>query len=707
MAVQLFRHNEEAYERVEQMLSEKRRAAVIHPTGTGKSFIALKYCQEHPDEKICWLSPSEYIFRSQVKSFEKVTGEKYPANIVFLTYARLKIEMEDGDAEFIPDCIILDEFHRCGARKWGEGVAALLEACPVAKVLGLSATHIRYLDNGRDMAKELFEKDGELCVASEMTLGEAIVRGILPEPQYVTTMYQMQQQMVQLKKRVDDMPKGMRTLSRRLYDSLRRSVENAEGIEQIFARYITEKTGKYIVFCSDWKHVQMLKNYAAEWFCRVDSQLHCYTLYSGDSETEKEYEEFQKDNSEHLKLLFCIDCLNEGVHLNGISGVILFRPTVSPIIYKQQIGRALTSGKREKPLIIDVVNNLENLSSIGTIRSEMKRAVSRLRLDGKEHLIQTEAFSVIEQAKDCAEQFKQLENCLNCTWDAYYEQAVQYYGVHGNLRVPKRYVTEEGIQLGAWIATQRAVYADCRKGRITQEQIDKLNQIGMQWGNQIDTAWDTGFEHAKTYYETYHDLLVTDGYKCEDGYPLGHWIAYLRNRKSENLSEERIQRLDSIGMSWDAFDAKWEKRFAQAKQYYLEHGNLRIPATYRAEDGFCLGMWIVNQRKAREDGSGKNSLTDEQIQRLSQIGMQWCAAYSQQWQSAYEEAKSYYETNGNLNVPYSYCTESGFKLGRWINRQRSAGITPGKGSNTRMTRERAMQLERIGMQWHVAAERAN
>lgn len=48
-------------------------------------------------------------------------------------------------------------------------------------MLGLSATHIRYLDNQRDMADELF--DG--CIASKMTLGEAIGRGILPTPKHV------------------------------------------------------------------------------------------------------------------------------------------------------------------------------------------------------------------------------------------------------------------------------------------------------------------------------------------------------------------------------------------------------------------------------------------------------------------------------------------------------------------------------------------
>ncbi len=79
-------------------------------------------------------------------------------------------------ASLHPAYIIMDEFHRAGAEHWGEKVQKLLALCPDAKLLGLTATNVRYLDNNRDMAGELF--DGR--IASEMTLSEAIVQGILP-----------------------------------------------------------------------------------------------------------------------------------------------------------------------------------------------------------------------------------------------------------------------------------------------------------------------------------------------------------------------------------------------------------------------------------------------------------------------------------------------------------------------------------------------
>ena len=103
----------------------------------------------------------------------------------------------------------------------------------------------------------------------------------------------------------------------------------------------------------------------------MNAEVAVYEAYSDDPGTDKAFADFKADESDRLKLLFCIDMLNEGVHVEGISGVILFRPTISPIIYKQQIGRALTAGENSTPLILDVVNNFEGLCSIAGLQGEM------------------------------------------------------------------------------------------------------------------------------------------------------------------------------------------------------------------------------------------------------------------------------------------------------------------------------------------------
>ncbi len=172
--------------------------------------------------------------------------------------------------------------------------------------------------------------------------------------------------------------------------------------------------------------------------------------------------------------------LNEGVHVEGISGVILFRPTVSPIIYKQQIGRALTAGVTAAPLILDVVNNFEGLSSISGLQKEMTAAVQRLYANGEGDKIVAERFEVIEQVHDCRILFERLENSLSSTWDHYFAAASTYYAEHGNLKVPLRYKTPGGLSLGDWVQTQRQIRKGKRTfGTLTQQQIERLDSIGI------------------------------------------------------------------------------------------------------------------------------------------------------------------------------------------------------------------------------------
>ena len=180
MSISLFEHNQVAYCAVIDMLADTGKAAVIHPTGTGKSYIGFKLCEQFPDKIVCWLSPSEYIYQTQLENLKRGSDGWQPENVEFFTYAKLMMMTEEELTEIHPDYIILDEFHRCGAEMWGEGVQKLLSLYPDVPILGLSATTIRYLDNQRNMADELF--NGK--IASEMTLGEAIVRGILNPPNF-------------------------------------------------------------------------------------------------------------------------------------------------------------------------------------------------------------------------------------------------------------------------------------------------------------------------------------------------------------------------------------------------------------------------------------------------------------------------------------------------------------------------------------------
>lgn len=201
-----------------------------------------------------------------------------------------------------------------------------------------------------------------------------------------------------------------------------------------------DKRGKYVVFCSNREHMDEMLLHVDEWFSKVDKSPKVYKVYSDNPEVSGEFSDFKADKSDNLKLLFCIDMLNEGVHLDDIDGVILFRPTVSPTVYKQQIGRALTAGKSGIPVIFDVINNFENLYSMGAIEQEMVCAISYYNSLGESEKITVDKFEIVGIVNDCVELFDKLNKTFTAGWGEMYRFAKEYYFENGDLDVPANYV---------------------------------------------------------------------------------------------------------------------------------------------------------------------------------------------------------------------------------------------------------------------------
>lgn len=692
MSITLFEHNASACRAALAMLRKTGKAAVVHPTGTGKSFIGFKFCEDFPQRRVCWLSPSEYIFRVQLENLAASGGEA-PRNVTLLTYARLMLMSGEEIEALRPDLIILDEFHRCGAEQWRVGVQALLDANPSVPLLGLSATNIRFLDNQRDMAKELF--DGH--IASEITLGEAIARGILKPPKYVLSAYSFQKDLERYEGRVEKLRNpARRSRAEELLRTLRRNLEDADGLDVIFARHMPERHGKYIVFCSNAAHMNRMIALAPGWFSRLDADPHIYRAYSPDPATRSAFAAFREDGSEHLKLLFTIDMLNEGIHVADVDGVILFRPTVSPVIYKQQIGRALSAGSSKTPVIFDVVNNIENLCSIGAIEREFEEAVLRTGGNERERQELRQRFRIIDEVRDCRQLFERLNDSLTYTWEEMYGRARAYYEAHGDLNVPAAYRTGDGYSLGTWILTQRAVRKGLQRGTLSGEQIAKLDGIGMLWTVREQDRWPEYFAAAEAYAREFGRLCVPDAYVTPDGVKLGKWLSTLkvqrrRGGRGRYLTRERIAALDRLGMVWDVDEFQWEQKFQAAQQYFQEYGNLEVPTRYETPDGVCLGIWIQSVRRDYKSGR----LDGAKIRRLEAIGMVWDMERAR-WERQYQAASAYYQEHGSLDIPVCYETPEGLRLGRWIQRMRrdyKKGV---------LEKDDVDRLEAIGITWDVS-----
>ena len=738
MAVSLFPHNRTAYENVCAMLEKTGKAAVIHPTGTGKSFIGFQYAAEHPQTKVLWLAPSEYIFRTQMENWFSAGGDALP-NITFFTYAKLSLMTEEEievltgktagtvlavcrqteePSLCLPTLIVLDEFHRAGAAQWGLGVERMIRTCPNARILGLTATSVRYLDGQRDMAQELF--DGH--IASEMSLGEAIVRGILPAPKYVLSIFKYKDDLAKYELRARHAKnRATRDAAEEILEKLRRALDLAEGLEDIFDRHMANRTGKYLVFCANAEHMHDMIARVPDWFYKVDEHPHVYSAYSEDPETDRAFADFKADTSDHLKLLFCIDMLNEGIHVPDVSGVILLRPTVSPIVYKQQIGRALsashsssssdtgtvTSVREDRvtvpcvlpsPVIFDIVMNIENLYSISSVQEEIEAAVTYYRSLGISDQIVTDSFEVIDEVHDCLELFDRLNDTLTASWDIMLEVAKAYRAECGDLEVPVRYVTREGYSLGQWIDTQRKIRKGTVKGSLTPDQIKKLDALGMRWESATDLSWERYYAAAKQYHAEHGDLRVPWRYVTEDGIQLANWIANMRmNRRNgirnAYLTDERIKTLDDLGMCWEVLDYLFERNYAAAVEYHRTHGNLDVPAAYVDPDGVKLGAWLRRLCRIRAGKTQRGRLTEEQIARLDALGMIWGNRNDLQWEKGYAHAAEYVRQHRRLPGSPSYVCADGYKLGGWVADQRE------KYRAGKMKPDRKKRLDIIGMPW--------
>ena len=696
--IDLFEHNKTAYDSAVRMLSETGKAAVIHPTGTGKSFIGFKLCEDNPDKKILWLSPSEYIFKTQLENL-KETGAEVSENITFATYSKFSMYTEEEISEVQADICILDEFHRCGAEVWQKNIKCFLQKNTDIPVLGLSATAIRYLDNQRDMAEELF--DGN--IASEMTLGEAIVRGILNPPKYVLALYSYQEDLERYEEKVRrSRQKVTRDIAETYLEKLRRMLENAVGIGEIFKKHITDRAGKYIVFCSGYEHMQEMMNKCKVWLYEVDNAPHIYSVYSLDSSSDKQFEDFKADNNnEHLKLLFCIDALNEGIHVENISGVILLRPTVSPIIYKQQIGRALSASKKNNAVIFDIVNNVENLYSIGALEEEIGEARYYFESTGRSDLIINDTFKIIDEVADVKKLFAQLDEVLSASWDQMYSLAEEYYKTHNNnLEMPAG-TTFKGYPLANWLNTQRAVYKGRANGILDEERKEKLEKLGMRWISLVDENFRTMYESARKYYEAHGDLLPASSYVDENGVPLGDYIRYLRKSEKQNrksfLTDEQRKMLTEIGMDWTwTKDREWEENYRLLADFTKENPGKPVPADMKTVRGGSLKNWKTSQITAYRQGK----LSGEKTEKLQEIGIY--LSVSDKWMAAFSYANKFYEKNHHMNFPGN-CVINGIWMKVWWETQVDAYF--GK-SKRHLTNEQRELLEVLNIQNHKSvAER--
>ena len=211
----------------------------------------------------------------------------------------------------------------------------------------------------------------------------------------------------------------------------------------------------------------------------------------------------------------------------------------------------------------------------------------------------------------------------------------------------------------------------------------------------MEQAWERGYAAAREYRGEYGNLMVPVRYREKNGFALGEWIVYNRQRfLGNNLSTDRVERLEALGMVWDTVQDIWEQSYCAAVQYWLDHGTLEVPVKYTTPEGVALGVWLGSQRAAYKAG------TIKPVQKawLEALDVDWTNRNDRKWQAAYDAAARYYQAHGDLNVPSEYIDPDGVLLGKWVSRQRYAWQNPDH-SSARLTPERKALLDQLGMVW--------
>ena len=104
----------------------------------------------------------------------------------------------------------------------------------------------------------------------------------------------------------------------------------------------------------------------------------------------------------------------------------------------------------------------------------------------------------------------------------------------------------------------------------------------------------------ETFVKVHGHSGVTRFYETNDGYRLGNWVNAQRKYR-DNMDPERQQRLEALpGWSWDVWADRWEEGFSHLKQFVEREGHCRVPLKYKTDDGYGLGQWNSNQRRAKD-----------------------------------------------------------------------------------------------------------
>lgn len=209
-------------------------------------------------------------------------------------------------------------------------------------------------------------------------------------------------------------------------------------------------------------------------------------------------------------------------------------------------------------------------------------------------------------------------------WEKHYAVLRRHFELGNDANVT-RPALMDGLKIGAWLNVQREKRRD---GDLSQDQIDRLDAIGIEW-NPMETRrkstaqWEKHFLLLKALFEAGKGDELSDE-AVVDGKRLGAWLKHQRLRyRRGKLADDCVKRLEAIGVAWRT-DGKqqaihaihWNEQFELLRRRFDEDGEANVSVAMVIE-GCKIGEWLATQRRKYRRGL----LTQEQIDRLASIGI--------------------------------------------------------------------------------------
>ena len=491
--------NEAAFQKAVQSLETLNRAAVFHPTGTGKSCIAWKVVEAHPQTTFFWLVAGAQRLALRQAELTRYNGGTLPGNVRFCDCEKLAAATPEqwvrlGEQK--PGCIVLDCYHELSAVCWAQSVQKLLRMCPQAKVLGLG------VPNGAPVcaaAQELFAD----CIVSHMTVAEAMAAGTMPVPSaYAALLWPQEEELTTLRARIKNlcMPKGDTSL-RVQYEELSWSLRQVENLTVLLPRLLSDTSGHYLVLFESAAYQEKLGTELEQLLRTVDPAVRFYAADHACFADSAAVETFLSDTAPGPKVLLCVNAPGVQQPLEGLAGVILVRQSSLMSTFKQMLCRALVAaGSRSVP-VFDLVAQFEGLGNGRTLQRDCTEAMTRAGS-------KTPGFRQERPMQQTYRLYGKLRREMEARWEVLCQAAADASAKEGTLELPRSYTIHSGVPVGKWLELQRQVQAGQRPGRLTAEQAAKLEKLGIRWNHRLEAAWEKGFASAQKYRTEHGDLLV-------------------------------------------------------------------------------------------------------------------------------------------------------------------------------------------------------